>query len=173
MSPTCARRARRVSAPISSTSPHRRASADGSFNGVIVVAVLPSYFEEFYALIGQGPGSFYAMVRSDGAFLSRHPPRDRARRLNPQSGLRRAIDSGQVHGMFWTRRSQIDSEARRIGFLKLSGFPIYVLAGTSSVAIRGEWLSLMTTHLVFGLPATLLLFTRARGRAAAHAAPAR
>jgi two-component system, NtrC family, sensor kinase len=138
---------------------HRRASADGSFNGIIVAAVLPSYFEDFYSLIGQGPGSFYAMVRSDGAFLSRHPQRDRTRRLNPQSGLRRAIDSGQVHGMFWTRRSQIDSEARRIGFLKLSGFPIYVLAGTSSAAIRGEWLSLMATHLVFGLPATLLLFT--------------
>src|SRR5262249_53723904 len=30
----------------------RRLSADGSFNSIVAVAVLPEYFEEFYALIG-------------------------------------------------------------------------------------------------------------------------
>jgi two-component system NtrC family sensor kinase len=138
---------------------HRRASGDGSFNGIIVVAVLPSYFEDFYSLIGQGPGSFYAMVRTDGAFLSRYPPRERSSKLDPSSGLRIAIARGQNHGLFWVEPSQIDGQSRRIGFLKLPGFPIYVLAGTSESAITSEWFSLMKTHLIFGLPATLLIFT--------------
>ena len=54
---------------------HRLESPDGSFNGVISVAVRPSYFEDFYALIGQTPGSFFALVRSDGAYLARYPAR--------------------------------------------------------------------------------------------------
>src|SRR5215470_808776 len=51
----------------------RRPSADGKFNGA--VAVLPQYFEEFYALIGRGPGSLYALIRADGSFLARYPDR--------------------------------------------------------------------------------------------------
>jgi two-component system, NtrC family, sensor kinase len=51
----------------------RLESPDGSFNGVIAVAVRPSYFEDFYALIGQTSGSFFALVRADGAYLARYP----------------------------------------------------------------------------------------------------
>ncbi len=86
----------------------RRPSADGKFNGVVAVAVLPQYFEEFYALIG-------------------------------------------------LRRSQIDAVERRVGHRKLEGFPVYVVAGIDSSAIRGEWMATMAGHLVFGLPATLFL----------------
>src|SRR5262249_48295300 len=46
----------------------RRPSTDGAFNGVVAVAVLPQYFEEFYALIGRSPGSLYALLRADGRF---------------------------------------------------------------------------------------------------------
>ncbi len=54
--------------------------------------------------------------------------------------------------------SEIDGVPRRIGFRKLAGYPVYALAGTDSTAIRDEWLSMMGDHLIFGLPATLLLF---------------
>ncbi|TMJ65380.1 MAG: hybrid sensor histidine kinase/response regulator, partial [Alphaproteobacteria bacterium] len=39
----------------------RRPSLDERFNGVVAVAVVPQYFEEFYALIGRSPGSFDAL----------------------------------------------------------------------------------------------------------------
>src|SRR4029079_5488421 len=55
-------------------------------------------------------------------------------------------------------RSQIDGVERRIGYRRLAGFPVYVLAGTEVSAIRAEWLSAMSTHLVFGLPVTFTLF---------------
>ncbi len=136
---------------------HRLESPDGSFNGVISVAVRPSYFEDFYALIGQAPGSFYALVRSDGAYLARYPvTADRSRRLSPASGLRTAIGRGLDHGLY-TVNSELDGVPRRIGFRRLPDFPVYALAGFNSAAIRAEWLSTMGTHLIFGLPATALI----------------
>jgi two-component system, NtrC family, sensor kinase len=141
---------------------HRLESPDGSFNGVIAVAVRPSYFEDFYALIGKTRGSFYALVRIDGAFLARYPVTDnRAHRLSPESGLRSAIAQGRNYGLYTigTGTSEIDGVSRRIGFRKLPGFPVYALAGVNSAAIRDEWLSTMGVHLIFGLPVTLLLLS--------------
>jgi two-component system, NtrC family, sensor kinase len=134
----------------------RRPSADGKFNGVVAVAVLPQYFEEFYALIGRSPGSLYALIRADGSFLARYPARPN-RSLQPGSGLRSAIAQGRERGIFTITRSQIDAAERRVGYGKLEGFPVYVIAGIDGSAIRGEWVATMASHLVFGLPATLFL----------------
>ncbi len=135
----------------------RLESPDGGFNGVIAVAVRPSYFEDFYALIGQTPGSFFALVRADGAYLARYPlPGDRLRRLSPASGLRSAIGQGLDHGLF-TVHSEIDGVSRRVGFRKLAGFPVYALAGTTTAAIKAQWLSHVRAYLIVGLPATLLV----------------
>jgi len=138
----------------------RRVSPDGSFNGVISVAILPRYFEEFYGLIGRGPGNLYALVRSDGVFLARHPQQDdRSRALAPSSELRSSVSLGLDRALYTVPRSQLDTVERRIGYRKLPGFPVYVVAGIESSAIRGEWLATMSNHLIFGLPITLLLLT--------------
>jgi two-component system NtrC family sensor kinase len=134
----------------------RRPSADGKFNGVVAVAVLPQYFEEFYALIGRSPGSLYALLRDDGRFLARYPERP-DRGLQPGSALHTTIAQGRERSMQTIRRSQIDAVERRVGHRKLEGFPLYVVAGIDSSAIRGEWMATMASHLVFGLPATLFL----------------
>lgn len=74
---------------------HRLESPDGTFNGVIAVAVKPKYFEDFYTLVGQSPGSFFALVRSDGRYLARYPVSlSRARELTQHSFLRAAIANG-------------------------------------------------------------------------------
>ena len=136
---------------------HRLELPDGAFNGVISVAVRPNYFEDFYELIGRTPGSFYALVRTDGAYLARYPaPGDRFQRLTPASGLRTAIGHGLDHGLY-TVNSQIDGVDRRIGFRKLPGFPVYALAGVSDAAMRADWFSSLEMDLLFGLPATLLI----------------
>jgi two-component system NtrC family sensor kinase len=136
----------------------RLESANKSFKGVIAVAVRPKYFEDFYTLIGQTRGSFYALVRDDGSLLARYPLRaNRSQRLSPASALRTAIDHGITHATF-TVNSEVDGVPRRVGFRKLAGYPVYALSGTSIAAINHEWLMAIGTHLIFGLPATLLLF---------------
>src|SRR6516164_463375 len=134
----------------------RRPSADGAFNGVVAVAVLPQYFEEFYALIGRSPGSLYALLRADGRFLARYPERP-DQGLQPGSALHTTIAQGRERSIQTIRRSQIDAVERRVGHRKLEGFPVYVVAGIDSSVIRGEWMATMASHLVFGLPATLFL----------------
>src|SRR5262249_15000680 len=134
----------------------RRPSADGAFNGVVAVAVLPQYFEEFYALIGRSPGSLYALLRADGRFLARYPERP-DQGLQPGSALHTTIAQGRERSIQTIRRSQIDAVERRVGHRKLEGLPVYVVAGIDSSAIRGEWMATMASHLVFGLPATLFL----------------
>jgi two-component system, NtrC family, sensor kinase len=136
----------------------RLAAPDKSFRGVIAVAVRPKYFEDFYDLIGQPPGTFYALVRDDGSLLARYPIRDnRALRLSPASALRTAIQRGVTTGVF-TVNSEVDGVPRRVGFRKLASYPVYALTGISIAAINHEWLAAMGVHLIFGLPATLLLF---------------
>jgi len=136
---------------------HRLESPDGSFNGVIAVAVRTTYFQDFYKLIGRTPGSFYALVRGDGVYLSRYPPRaDPTPRFAPDSILRSALSHGVDAGLY-AANSDIDGVSRRFGFRKLPGFPVYAIAGVSSAALRAEWLGAMATHLMFGLPATLVV----------------
>jgi len=120
-------------------------------------AMVPQYFEEFYALIGRSPGSLYALLRADGRFLARYPERP-DQGLQPGSALHTTIAQGRGRSIQTIRRSQIDAVERRVGHRKLEGFPVYVVAGIDSSAIRGEWMATMASHLVFGLPATLFLF---------------
>jgi two-component system NtrC family sensor kinase len=135
----------------------RRPSADGTFNGVVAVAVVPQYFEEFYALIGRSPGSLYALMRADGKLLARYPePRDRLRNPPPGSDVETEIAQGRQR-IFHTTRSGIDGIERRIGLRKLEGFPVYAIAGIDTSAIRGEWTATMASHLIFGVPATLFI----------------
>ena len=137
----------------------RRPSDDGKFNGVVSVAVFPSYFESFYAKMGgHSEGSYYGMARADGGFLARYPvPRDRLIKLDARSKLREGVAQGLERSIYMVD-SQFDHVDRRIGYRKLTGFPLYVLAGEEKSAIVHEWLAYMSSHLIFGLPATAFLF---------------
>ncbi|MGC1779505.1 MAG: ATP-binding protein [Xanthobacteraceae bacterium] len=136
----------------------RLVSPDDSFRGVIAVAVRPRYFSDFYSMIEQSPGNFYALVRADGKELARYPAGPPAlRQLSPTSKLRRAIGAGLTRGLY-TTKSEVDGRNRRIGFRALPGYPIYAIAGIKTAAIRAAWLRQVGGHLIFGLPVTLLLF---------------
>ena len=131
----------------------RRISSDGSFTGVIQASVLPDYFEGFYAKIGQAEGSYFSLIRADGLILARYPRLDRDARLPVQGALSRAFkehpDQGTVSVV-----SLIDAVDRRVSYLKLPNLPVYVLSGMETAAIRSEWVSQMSRHLIFGIPAT-------------------
>ena len=129
----------------------RRAAPDGSFNGVTAIAVA-GYFDDFYARIGHSTGSLYAIAREDGI----SGPLSRARRPGAiwMRAVRCAGDRGarSLYGAIPDRRCQ-----RRIGYRKLIGFPVYVLAGTD-IGDPTEG-STLASHLIFGLPATFLMFS--------------
>lgn len=135
----------------------RRDSDDGSFIGVIQASVLPQYFESFYARIGSDAGSFFAMGRTDGALLAQFPRLDRDLRLDPTGPVGREIAAHPEHSLI-TVAWPSDGIERRIGYRRVSNYPIYVSAGLETSAIRARWFATMGQHLVFGVPATALLF---------------
>ncbi|OAF17310.1 hybrid sensor histidine kinase/response regulator [Bradyrhizobium neotropicale] len=135
----------------------RRDSDDGHFIGVIQASVLPEYFESFYARIGTEPGSFFAMGRSDGVVLAHFPRLDHDVRLDTGGPVGQKIAANPEHGLI-TIAWPSDGIERRIGYRRVAEYPIYVSAGLETSAIRARWFATMGQHLVFGVPATALLF---------------
>jgi two-component system, NtrC family, sensor kinase len=108
--------------------------------------------------MGNAEGSYFGMARADGGFLARYPaPKDRLTKLDDRSQFRIGVERGLERDIF-TVEAQLDGIDRRIGYRKLTGFPVYVLAGVEKSAIVNDWLSYMSSHLVFGLPATAFLY---------------
>ncbi|UGY06623.1 hybrid sensor histidine kinase/response regulator [Bradyrhizobium quebecense] len=135
----------------------RRDNEDGSFGGVIQASVLPEYFENFYAKIGREPGSFLALIRTDGSILAHFPVIDHDARFEPSGPLgRQVVANPETGGM--TIRSPADGIERRMRYQRLAEYPIYVSAGLETSAIQARWISTMAQHLIFGIPATALLF---------------
>jgi two-component system NtrC family sensor kinase len=136
----------------------RRARSDDTFDGVVTVSLLPSDFEKFYAQLGKAENNYYAMVRPDGAVLARHPvPAERQTRFTAGTPKLTAEIARQPRMGAYTAVAQIDGIERRFGYRKIEGYPIYAFAGVDTAGVRAEWLQTMAGHLIFGLPATLLL----------------
>jgi two-component system NtrC family sensor kinase len=136
----------------------RRSAADGQFAGIITVALLPDYFEKFYSRLAASDGSYFALVRADGNFLARFPVHtERPAKLDPNSLLHAGI-ARSLERNIYTVKAQVDQIERRIGYRKIAGFPLYVLAGAETSAVRAEWFDYISGHLIFGIPATVFLF---------------
>jgi hypothetical protein len=135
----------------------RRSSEDRSFAGVLHASVFPEYFENYYARIGREPGSYFALGRTDGTVLARFPAIDRDIRLDRSGPIGQLIAANPTAGLI-TVTSPIDGIERRLGYRRLAEYPLYVAAGLETSAIRARWLSTMSQHLIFGAPATALLF---------------
>jgi two-component system, NtrC family, sensor kinase len=135
----------------------RRQTDDGSFAGVIQASVLPEYFENFYTRIGHDAGSFFALGLTDGTVLARFPVLDREVHIDRNGPVGQKIAASPKAGLL-TVTSPADGIERRLGYQRLAEYPVYISAGLETSAIRARWLATMSQHLIFGLPATALLF---------------
>jgi two-component system NtrC family sensor kinase len=129
---------------------------DGDFAGVIQASVLPEYFEGFYEKLAREPGEYASLVREDGNLLARYPSLGRDAKLAEQGPLYQSMLSNPAAGKV-TLISAIDGTGRTVSYRKLAEYPVFVLSGLSTSAIRDQWLSQMRSQLVFGLPATAAL----------------
>ena len=135
----------------------KRLELGGEFDGVVSISADPTYFGDFYERQARSDDYLFGLVRSDGSLLARYPavsyPFPKLGEANP---LMAAIREGRDRGSF-TNTSQTDGNTRIAAFRKVSGYPIYVVAGRTTTSIIGDWRSAMAGHLVFGIPATLCL----------------
>ncbi len=135
----------------------RRLDLDSQFAGVVMISVRPGDIHDFYERLASIKGSNFAMIRADGVVLARYPgPPALDVKLDAESGFMQSIASNP-NGGFYTTVSQVDGSYSRYAIRKLEALPLYVSSGIQVDAIRREWLDFLTSHLIFGLPATALL----------------
>jgi two-component system, NtrC family, sensor kinase len=136
----------------------RRPASGGQFAGVIMVAVVPQVFSDFYNELGHDTTASFSLARSDGAILARHPePPGGVTHFGRSSGFMLNVTNNPEGGIV-TSNNSVDGVQRRIAYRKLGYANLYVSDGLQTQTIVNEWIRLMSTHLIFGIPATTFLF---------------
>ena len=135
----------------------KRASANGKFNGVNLVSIAPEYFANYYSKLPSTEHGVTALLRGDGAFLARHPVTSLgSAQLPPNSTVMAAIAVNPAQGSA-TGKSALDGIERLFVYQKLPDWNVYVTTGIEISDIVRSWILAMAAHLIFGLPATLMM----------------
>ena len=137
----------------------RRPLRDGRFNGIIMISLTPKVFSEFYRQLGSDTTASFTLSKSDGAILARFPmPAGDVTHFRPDSGFMLSVVD-HPEGGFVTTSYSVDDVQRRFAYLKLGYADLYVSDGIQTDTIMLGWMRAMASHLIFGIPATLVLFT--------------
>jgi signal transduction histidine kinase/ActR/RegA family two-component response regulator len=134
----------------------------GVAGGIVAVTLSPGYFERFYAALSDMPAnSLASLIRSDGVFLVREPPRPNgAPALSVRSFL--TPGGGPLHdGVFEGSASR--SDHRRIGAVhEVAGFPLYAGYSMDARGYLSLWLQHMAVLAVFAIVLIVVLSVSAR-----------
>jgi signal transduction histidine kinase len=133
----------------------RISSADGAFEGVVVVTMSPAYLEGFFASVDAGPGRVAQVVRADGEILVRDPPAADVQRLAAADPLMRAIAASD-QGIAWSM-SSADGSQRLIGHCRVGFYPLYVTVAIDRTAALQPWYANMMFDASILIPCALLL----------------
>ncbi|MGB8017119.1 MAG: response regulator [Pseudolabrys sp.] len=137
----------------------RRSVRDGQFNGIIMISITPKVFAEFYRQLAGDTAASFTLSKSDGAILARYPmPAGDVTHFRPDSGFMLSVVD-HPEGGFVTTSYSVDDLQRRFAYLKLGYADLYLSDGLPIDSILYGWMRTMASHLVFGIPATLVLFT--------------
>ena len=119
----------------------RRPSPNGEFTGVVMVAVEPQIFTDFYTQLARDAGGGgFSLAKSDGVILARYPdPPNGITRFGPDSGFMLNVPR-YPNGAVVTTNHSVDGVQRRIAFRKLGYSNLYVSDGVATDTIIADWL---------------------------------
>jgi signal transduction histidine kinase/CheY-like chemotaxis protein len=117
-----------------------RTTASGKFDGIVSIALRPSYFADFYReLIGDNPSVTLGLARSDGEVLAWYPPRPRDRMaLTLGSPLRDAYRAARRSGVV-RMVSGLDNQLKIVAFRRVGTYPVYVSSSYPIATIWADW----------------------------------
>ncbi len=138
-----------------------RASADGGFNGVLMLSLRPGYFAAQYErMVKSDPGVAISLMRSNGEVIARVPAVPADTRLAHGSPLQRAlgeaIETGGAGGSL-RAVSTIDGEDRMASFRTVADYPLAIVAASDMSVWRAEWLGTVAILVAFTLIPTAAL----------------
>src|SRR4051794_27201332 len=140
---------------------HKRNPDGSDSGGIVAVSLQLSNFADYYRSVLDSEDYIVTMTRSDGAILIRYPSDDSSPTMFPPgSKFLEQIAQGAARGRF-QEVSVPDSELRLFAFRRVAGYPVYVTVGYARRAVVVRWAQFMESHLLFGLPAMLMLIVLA------------
>ena len=144
----------------------RRSTADGNFDGAILVGIPLAHFTVFWEQFTPTLAHVIPMIREDGELLVRHAGEE-PRRLAPDGPFMRQIQRAS-EGLY-TAVSNVDGVERLNAYAKVGDYPVYVSFSVETGAVaqswRGElapyaWFTAMAILALLATSLTLLRFTR-------------
>jgi signal transduction histidine kinase len=156
----------------------RRQAADGSFRGIIVVAVSGSYVASFYnSLLGGSPQYAASVLREDGTRLARYPEIGEPTAPTKEDELlAKAIADKRIAGVT-ASGSPFSADGSLVAFTRLANYPVYVAIERTRASIVRDWLDTIAGYAAIGVLAaiglmllSLLALRRTRREQAALAA---
>lgn len=132
----------------------RRTTSDGSFDGVVVLAIATSQFTRFFNNVPPAQEHLAALIRADGILLAFEPT---SAPLAPGDPLLEAMGASD-RGMLW-RRSRVDGMEHLLAFRKLDQYPVFVTFSVSKEALLEPWLNGLAAYgsIVAGAGVALIL----------------
>ncbi len=146
----------RVTGDVFSDLSLRRERPDGTFAGLVSVGLYVRTFDEVYAeLARELPGSAIALLRADGRWISRVPgPVPIEQRVPADGELARAMREERLEGRL-EARSSIDGQLRQIAYRRVSGYPVYAVAGITRADVLARWRDDMALLATIVVPLTI------------------
>ena len=134
----------------------RRQGPDGSFRGIVVVAVSGPYFASFYNSLLGGSAQYTASVlREDGTILARYP--EGGQPPSPQQAdelLANAISDKATAGVIASGKA-FSGDGRLVAYQRLANYAVYVAIGRTRASIEREWLEALAGYGAIGIPASI------------------
>ena len=111
---------------------------DGSYGGVVVVAVDPYYFTSFYRQVDLGRNASVALVGRDGIVRARQANEDTdvGQEMNPYPFMATIQSSAAGH---YITASKIDGIRRIYSFRALTDQPFSVIVGMAEAEVLRDW----------------------------------
>jgi signal transduction histidine kinase/CheY-like chemotaxis protein len=134
----------------------RRLEENGTFRGVVQVAISVDYFLSLWGTVAHSPSDSIVLVRTDGTILARYPER-------PNLPARLAADDPLVVGMqhgdggIVRSRSPIDGAERILLYERIAGYPVCIGIGIDRGDVLAEWRRHLLVYGLVVLSATAAL----------------
>jgi len=116
----------------------RLSHSDGSFAGIVLLAVNIAYFRDLFAGLSLGPHGSLSLIGKDGAMLMRQPydPKVIGRNIKAAATFRRFMS--EPEGSF-SEKSSIDGTSRLYWFANFPRAPLIIMAAASEEDIYAPW----------------------------------
>jgi len=139
----------------------RRSTPNGTFDGVILLALSPKYFEKHFLSVANGEMPTVTLMRADGAIMASNggpTPGSILPSKNPY--LRKARNNADWTEVFETRLDGVESIA---GIKRLRRYPLYVTYAIDLWSVRGELWEHLAVFSLVAAACSVILFSASFG----------